>query len=268
MDTATGLLLLKVTLTPALIGALSLAARRFGHSVGGWLVGLPLTSGPVSVFLALEQGAGFAQAAAGGMIAGITAVAVFGLVYAYVSFRVGWAGSLGVALAAFGVSAALLAQVPLPLLPVFGGTAFVLVLAYWLLPRPGVARVGESTPAWDIPARMVVATLVVLLLTGLAGYLGPAWTGVLSPFPVFTSVLGAFTHRHSGPEAARILLRGLMLGLFSFVSFFLVVGLLLVRYGSWTTYVLAAATAIAMNGLTWILAARRDPQVPTPAPEE
>ena len=48
-------LLLKLVLTPALIAAASLAARRWGQAVGGWLVGLPLTSGPVAVFIALEH---------------------------------------------------------------------------------------------------------------------------------------------------------------------------------------------------------------------
>ena len=40
----------------ALIRAASLAGRRWGESVSGWLPGLPLTSGPVCLFLALEQG--------------------------------------------------------------------------------------------------------------------------------------------------------------------------------------------------------------------
>jgi len=261
METTTTLLILKLTLTPLLIGGLSLAARRFGHSVGGWLVGLPLTSGPVSVFLALEQGAPFARDTAPGMIAGIMAVAVFGLIYANVSFRAGWLGSLVAALAGFGVSAAILAQLPLRIVPIFAVTVVALLLAYALLPKPGAHAVAESTPRWDIPLRMVVATLVVLALTGLAKVLGPTWTGVLSPFPVFTSVLGAFTHRHDGPAAARILLRGLMMGLFSFVSFFLVVGLLIVEYGALLTYGLATACAIAMNGLTWVATVRRQPEV-------
>src|SRR5207253_534085 len=49
-------LLAKVVLTPLLIAAATLAGRRWGPAVGGWLAGLPLTSGPVSVFLALEPG--------------------------------------------------------------------------------------------------------------------------------------------------------------------------------------------------------------------
>src|SRR5437016_7099204 len=60
------LLLAKVVLTPLFIAAVTLAGRRWGPAVGGWLAGLPLTSGPVSVFLALEQGPGFAVRAAVG----------------------------------------------------------------------------------------------------------------------------------------------------------------------------------------------------------
>src|SRR5215218_6073961 len=32
----------------------SLAVRRWGDAIGGWLVGLPLTSGPVAAFLAIQ----------------------------------------------------------------------------------------------------------------------------------------------------------------------------------------------------------------------
>ena len=50
------LLVFKLLLTPLLIGLVSLAGRRWGPGVSGWLVGLPLTSAPVSLFLTLEQG--------------------------------------------------------------------------------------------------------------------------------------------------------------------------------------------------------------------
>jgi len=57
------ILALKLVLTPALIAVATLVGRRFGPSISGWLVGLPFTSGPVSLFLALEQGTTFAAAA-------------------------------------------------------------------------------------------------------------------------------------------------------------------------------------------------------------
>jgi uncharacterized membrane protein (GlpM family) len=57
-------LAVKALVTPVLIGGASLAGRRFGHQIGGWLVALPMTSGPVALFLALDQGASFAAGAA------------------------------------------------------------------------------------------------------------------------------------------------------------------------------------------------------------
>ena len=59
-----GLFLLKLILTPLLVGAATIAARRWGQSIGGWFAGLPLTSGPVAVFLAIERGPEFARRAA------------------------------------------------------------------------------------------------------------------------------------------------------------------------------------------------------------
>ena len=41
-----GTLALKLTLTPILILTASLASRRWGQAIGGWLVSLPLTTGP------------------------------------------------------------------------------------------------------------------------------------------------------------------------------------------------------------------------------
>src|SRR5260370_28122258 len=69
------ILVLKLVATPLLIGMASLAGRRWGETISGWFIGLPLTSGPVCFFLAVEQGAGFAAAAACGCLAGAAAEA-------------------------------------------------------------------------------------------------------------------------------------------------------------------------------------------------
>jgi hypothetical protein len=46
-------LVFKLVATPLLIQPASLAGRRWGPAIGGWLVGLPLTSGPIAFFLAI-----------------------------------------------------------------------------------------------------------------------------------------------------------------------------------------------------------------------
>jgi hypothetical protein len=63
-------ILVKVVVTPILIGTASLAGRRFGDAVGGWFVGLPLTSAPILYFLTVERGPKFGAVAAVGILAG------------------------------------------------------------------------------------------------------------------------------------------------------------------------------------------------------
>jgi hypothetical protein len=264
------ILALKLTLTPLFIAGITVASRRFGHAVGGWLVGLPLTSGPVSVFLALEQGTTFAREAAAGMIAGLIAVAAFCTIYIWLARTRPWHVCLALGLVTFAAVAAILAGLPKPLALTYAATLVVLIVAYRLLPRHETQVPHVATPSWDLPARTLVATTVVLVLTGVAHLLGPNWTGVLAPFPVFASVLGTFAHRHAGPPGATMLLRGVLLGLFSFASFFLIVGTWLDRAGLAPTYLAAAATAVAVNAASWIVTRRRRPvnEEPLPSVEE
>ena len=77
--------LIKLVPTPLLIATLTLIGRRWGSAVSGAIAGLPLTSGPVSVFLALEQGKDFAAHTANATLAGLIAVAAFSLSYALVA---------------------------------------------------------------------------------------------------------------------------------------------------------------------------------------
>ncbi|EKM5824226.1 hypothetical protein PU342_004709, partial [Salmonella enterica] len=63
------LLFFKLVFTPVLMLLSTLASRKWGETVGGILVGLPLTSGPISLFLALEHGKEFAANATNGSLA-------------------------------------------------------------------------------------------------------------------------------------------------------------------------------------------------------
>jgi hypothetical protein len=62
---------LKLCLAPLLILLATLAGRRWGPAVGGWLAGLPMTLGASSFILALEQGPQFAARAALGTLFGL-----------------------------------------------------------------------------------------------------------------------------------------------------------------------------------------------------
>jgi hypothetical protein len=255
-----GALALKLVLTPVLVGAASLAGRRWGSAVGGWLVGIPFTSAPVAFFLALDPGPRFAAEAALGIMAGAISQAAFCLVYAltaqravyvrsaqravYVQLaqRAGWVACLGAASGAFVVATLVLDPLRPSAAATFALVAVILVVALFLMPgRPETAGEQTAFPRWDIPTRMVVATAFVLALTTAAPALGARLAGLIAPFPLYATVLTVFAHRLEGREAAVGVLRGLLLGLFAFASFFLALALLLEQ-----SVALAFAVAIAV----------------------
>lgn len=246
------LFVLKLLLTPLLIAAATIAARRWGPVAGGWLAGLPLTSGPVSVFLALEQGPQFAAQAAHGTLLGLIAVVVFCVAYARSAGAMTWPGSAALGLATYLV-VALILSLPSPGLVAAAVVTLVTIgVALRVVPdQPGVLSGGTSA-RWDLPIRMIVGGIIVLALTGVAQRLGPTWSGLLSPFPVFACVMAVFTHRLHDAESVQRLLRGVIIGAFAFGSFFVVLALALPRTSLLVAYALATLAALTVHALTLV----------------
>jgi len=247
------ILVLKLLLTPLLIGGSTLAARRWGPMVGGWIIALPLTSGPILVFLAAGQGPTFAAAAAVGSLAGLAAIAAFCAVYSAAARRLGPAASFAVASPFFFVAGTLLQ--PVLDAPIWLPLAIVVVaiaLAGGFIPTGGAEHPPIPHPWWDMPARMVVATAVVVGITAIAPFLGPHWSGVVATFPVYLSVLAVFTHRHAGAAAADDVLRGLLGGLYGTAAFFVVVDVGLAPIGLVATFLVALALTAAIGAIALV----------------
>lgn len=241
---------LKLVLTPALIGGSTLAGRRWGPALGGWLVGLPFTSGPVALFLVLDHGAAFGARAAAGMLAGTISQVGFALAYRALARRGPWAGTAG---GVVGFAACTLALGRLGLPPLLGLVATAATIAVGLALTAGI-RHARPTPGrppwWDLPARMVVATAFVFAVTASAPLLGAQLSGLLSPFPFFGATLAVFAHHHDGGPAAAAVLRGLLHGLFAPAAFFFALATLLVPLSAPAAFAVATATALAAQGVT------------------
>jgi hypothetical protein len=246
-----GLLVAKLIVTPAIIVGVSWLERRFGAAIAGLVAGLPLTSGPVSVFLALEQGTEFSREAALGMMAGITAVSIFLLFFARAAVTMPWWGALTAGTCGYVGLVAVIAIAPLRLHTTAALAFAALAFAAFGMPWVGPGGPGRPHGKWELPMRVVVATGLVVALTSVAAELGPRGTGMLSPFPVFAAVLGCFVQHNGGAAQAVRLQRGIAVGAFSYVAFFLVVGALLGREGLVTTYLVAYAVAVLVTFATW-----------------
>ncbi len=242
------LLALKLVLTPLLIGAASLGGRRWGPTIGGWLVSLPLTSGPVLFFLALGHGRSFAATAAGASLAGIVPIAAVCLAYARTARSAPWPRALAVAIVAWSLAAiAISPALGLPIAPLLALVGVVAWAALLLLPpRATLARPAES-PSWDILLRAAVGTSVVLLVTGVASAVGPTLSGLLATLPVIATVLAVFGHHRDGPESAIRLLRGVVIGLFGTATFLAVVAVTIEPAGIGPSFGLAILAGAAVH---------------------
>jgi hypothetical protein len=243
-------LTLKLVVTPALIGAATLVGRRWGQSIGGWLVGLPLTTGPVAFFIALDHGESFAAAAVVGSLAGAVAEVAFSLAYGWSALRRSWPAALLAGTAAYAAVAALVQGLDLGAVALFVLVIAALALSLRLMPRGVAGSAQVVAPRWDLPARMVLATTVVLVLTALAPRLGARLSGLLATYPLFAAILTAFGHRQEGAGAAIGVLRGLLFGLFSFAGFCLVLALGLVPLGLAGAFTAAIAVALLAQGIS------------------
>ena len=242
-------LALKLVLTPLLVGGASLAARRWGSEVGGWLVGIPLTSAPVTFFLAIGPGPDFAAQAAVGILAGTISQAAFALAYAWGARKFSWEVCLATATIGFVVvTAVMLALTGGPLVTF----AIAVIASLALMPRRS-ARRSQPVP---LPRWMVVATALVVGLTSAAPLLGPRLAGLITPYPLYAAVLAVFAHRMQGAGAAAGVLRGLLLGLFAFAGFFLVIALYLEPLGISLAFAAAIVVALTVQGAT-LFAGRR-----------
>jgi len=215
-------LLLKMTLAPALVASASLAGRRFGPRVGGWLIGFPVVAGPVLWFYAREQGAAFAAGAAAGVVLGTLSLCCFLATYAWSATRFGWAASALLGWLAFAAGTLLLQRTP-PLRDASLGVRLVAVFvalfaAGRALPRLSAGQAAPR-PRHDLALRLAATAALVVSLTGVAHLLGPSLSGLVTPFPVATTILVVFAHREAGPGGVVAVLGGFIPSLYSFACF-------------------------------------------------
>jgi len=240
-------LILKLLLVPSLIALVTLAGRRWGPSVAGWLSAFPIVSGPILLAIALEQGSDFAAVAAANTLLAVLAVLVFSVAYARMAVRAGVLACLGAALLAWALAVAVLQGVSLPPWAGFVVVAIALLLAPRLIGQPSAPGAANVRPARDLPWRMLAGAALTVAVTQAASGLGPTLSGLFAMFPVMSTVLVGFSHRASGPGFAVALLRGMVGGYHAFAVFCLALALLLPGGAIGPAFLVATACALAVQ---------------------
>ncbi len=247
------LLALKLILAPVIIGSASLAGRKWGSAVSGWLVALPLTSGPVALIIALSHDRAFAFDTVRGTLSGGFSLVAFSLAYAWMAKRFNWATSILTSLLVFAAMTAALQNFVIPFIPLFFCVIAVIFIGLQFIPEQPFAQISAPQSKWDIPFRILIGASFILLITGIAPYIGARLTGLLTTIPLYISILTVFAHRHQGAASATNVLRGLILGLFSFAGFYLVLGLLIENSSLAVSFGAATLATLTIQGASFLI---------------
>jgi len=243
------ILLLKVTIMPLVVGCLTLITRRWGHRIGGLIASMPWVAGPILLFFILEQGVGFGIRSVPGILTGVVSLIGFCLTYASLCRRLSWLPVILLSYAVYVLIATAIDALHPNLYTIYAAVLAAVFLALRFFPVPDVNAIQNRRLPFDIPIRMVVATVFVIAITELAHRLGPAWSGILTPFPIITSILAIFTHVLQSGNATIATLRGLIAGLPGFTTFLFLQAFLLREFSVGVSFALALVVNAAINVL-------------------
>jgi hypothetical protein len=213
--------------------------------------------GPITLVLAIDLGPAFAAKSAMFTLAAVVAQSAHLMTLAHVGQRMPWYAALAGGWAAFFTLA--LATTLLPMSVPLAATlaiAGLFVAGRWL-PRVHGESPLPSIPPMELRLRLVAAAALAGLIVWSAPIFGPTVSGVLISLPITGSIMPPFTLALYGPAALARLVRGFVVGLTGFSSFFLVIAATVVPWGIAPAFLLAVAAALAALYTSNRLARRR-----------
>lgn len=250
---------LKLVITPLLMLAISLAGKRWGTHIGGLLSGLPVTSASVMLFLSLEQGPGFATLAVPGALAGVAAIQAVYLFYFVVTRRVSALVGCVAALACYVAAAVLVNGMGSVALSIAVAVCLIVaILRATSTDKPASPGRYVPMPGWIIPMRMLTATLLLLIITAGAEWLGPVVSGFLAPIPIIAWPLAVFAHVQGGRQELGAIVRGNAIGAVGVIGFYLVLQSRVAEWGIYSAVAAGVVLAVAVTVLLARLTRRRD----------
>jgi hypothetical protein len=209
-------------------------SRRFGHGVGGLVAGLPMILAPLMAILLLDLSAERVALICWATVANIPACVAHIMVAGWLTVRVNWWQTLGLASLVF-LTVSLVGSLLPPWLMVAVAILFT-PFAPRFMPAGRLKPEQVAIPATETLLRISAALIVASAAMLVAGEAPALISAMLLTYPINGSVLPAFTSALYGGQAARALLRGFARGLYGVAIFTLSLAIGLNHFDKWTGY--------------------------------
>lgn len=253
-------ILVKIACAIVIVVSASRATERLGPFLGSMIATLPVSTGPVFVFLAIDHGPRFiSDSALMGLVA-VTATVAFICAHSIVAQKHSTFPSWLAATCAWFATAWLLQQRQWTLVEAcvvffasFGFAIRALRRFVVEVQAPPMPRVR-----FDLALRSTLVACVVIATTIAGNSVGPAATGTLATYPVvFTSLVLILQPRCGGPFTASLLVSSLK-GLIGFGTALGVLHFASARWGSTAGLLLGLAVAVGWNTGLFLLRHRKN----------
>ena len=224
------LFLSKVILSSIMVIGITVVAEKGNPRLAGVLMGFPLGAGLALLFLGIEQGVGFAAHSALWSIPGVLAMLSFCLGYSLAGQLTSGNSIKTILLCTFvGLIFYFLVAFSLQrLLPDTTLARFLVLLIFtpifaYLLKCRNKVEVDRSTKTEGnviiLINRIAFASLIIIMITGIAKSIGPTWSGLFATFPTAILPSTLILHRQHGSELIPTIFQETTFGMFAIVVF-------------------------------------------------
>jgi hypothetical protein len=248
-------LILKLLLVATSVLLSTLAARRFGHAVGGAVAGMPMIAAPIMAILLFDQSAPEVRAIALATLACVPATILHIVTFAAVARGSTWPVSVSAALIAYSVAGALLTRAPFGPVVISVLALAAPIVGLWIAAHQTPEPMPVHVPRVELVLRIAAAVAMAAVIIIGADTLPSAVSGILLAVPITGTILPCFTLQRDGAAATASLMTGFLQGLHGFTAFFLALYWGLAGLHPAIAFSVALAAALAMAA--GVQAARR-----------
>ncbi|MFA6264436.1 MAG: hypothetical protein WC670_01805 [Pseudolabrys sp.] len=253
-------LAVRMAMTAAFLIAATVTAERAGPLIGGLVATLPISAGPVYVFLAIDHGAHFiGEGALGSLVTNAFNIA-FAVTYCLLAQKRSMIVSLAGAFVVWFLLSYLFGFVPLGL---WGGIAINIVA---LVSGTALSASLRHVPFlrmrtywYDYLLRAAMVALLLGVVVTLSYRIGPSASGNLAVFPIVLTSLVLILHPRVGGPATAAVLSNAVIGLGGFAVAMLTLHLTADALGSALALTLTLAVSVGINLLIFYVRRRAKP---------